>query len=77
MAANVFASGSASDTITFDKAVNYLNVFVDSGVTFSLSLDKGANFITLPSGFHSFVIGSVKEVRVQSDGVWQLIGVQA
>ena len=77
MAANTFASGTADGTVTFDKAVDYLNVFVGTGVAFSLSLDKGTNFITLPSGFHSFRIGSVKEVRIQSDGAWQLIGVQA
>lgn len=77
MAANMFASGSGDDTVLFEKAVDYLNVFVDTGATFGLSLDKGENFITLPAGFHSFRIGPTKEIQVTSDGDWQLVGVQA
>lgn len=77
MAANTFANGTSDGTVTFDKPIDHLNVYVASGVTFSLSLDKGENFMSLPAGFHSFRIGAVKEVRVQSDGEWEMIGVQA
>lgn len=77
MAANTFANGTSDGTISFDKPVNYLNIYVASAVTFAISLDKGANFMSLPEGFHSFRIGAVREVRVQSDGEWELIGVQA
>ena len=77
MAANTFAEGLGDATVTFDKPVDYLNVYISAGTIFSLSLDKGVNFITLDEGFFSFRIGAVKEVRVQADGAWQLIGVQA
>lgn len=77
MAANIFAGGTTDGTIEFDRAVAHLNVFVASGVTFSISLDSGANYLSLPAGFHSFPIGPVFEARVQSTGAWQLIAVQA
>ena len=77
MAANTFASGTTDETVVFPRAVNYLNVFVAASVTFSLSVDKGENFISLPAGFHSFFVGPITEVQVQSTGAWQLIGVQA
>ncbi len=77
MAANTYAGGATDGTVEFDKPVNHLNVFVDTGVTLSISLDKGTNFLSLPAGFHSFRIGPVKEVQVSADGAWQLIGVQA
>lgn len=77
MAANTFASGAVDGTVIFDKPVNHLNVFVAAGVTLAISLDKGENFMSLPAGFHSFRIGPVLEVQIQSDGEWDLIGVQA
>ncbi len=77
MASNTFAGGTTDETVVFDKPINYLNIFVGTGVTFAVSLDKGENFLSLPVGFHSFFIGHVKEVQVQSSGAWQLIGVQA
>ena len=76
MASNTFAGGTTDDTIIFDKPVDYLNIFVGTGVTFALSLDKGNNFISLPAGFHSFRISAIKEVQVEANGAWQLIGVQ-
>ena len=76
MASNYFASGTADKTVTFGKAVNHLNIFVATGVTFSFSLDT-INYMTLPAGFSSFPVGLVKEVRVSSSGSWQLIAVQA
>ena len=77
MAANTFASGTTDGTVVFDKPVNYLNVYVATGVTFAISLDKGENFMSMPAGFHSFRIGPVLEVQVWSDGEWEMIGVQA
>lgn len=77
MSANTFANGTTDETITFDKPINYLNVYVAAGVTFAISLDKGENFMSMPAGFHSFKIGSVKEIQIQADGEWELIGVQA
>ncbi len=77
MAANTFAGGVGDDTFTFDKPINHINVFVATGVTFAISVDKGANFMSLPVGFHSFRIGTITEIQVQADGEWELIGVQA
>lgn len=77
MASNTFAGGVGDDTITFSKPVDHLNVYVATGVTFAISVDKGTNFMSLPAGFHSFRIGPVSEVQVQADGEWELIGVQA
>jgi len=78
MAANTFASGTAGGTVVFDKPVSYLNIYVAAGVTFAISLDRGANFISMPDDwFHSFKVGLITEVQVQADGIWQLIGVQA
>jgi hypothetical protein len=77
MSANTFASGTADGTVEFDKPVNYLNVFVATGVTLSISLDKGTNFMSLPAGFHSFRVGLVSEVQISANGEWELIGVQA
>lgn len=76
MAANQSFSGSSDDTIEFARPVNYLNISVESGVTFSFSLD-GSVYLELPSGFHSFSIGATDTVHISSDGAWNLIGVQA
>lgn len=79
MAANIFASNNDTPTgeINFDKPVDYLNIFVDSGVACAISLDKGANYLTIPEGLYSFRIGPTKSILVQADGAWQLIAVQA
>jgi hypothetical protein len=79
MAANIFASSddTPNGEVNFDKPVDYLNIFVNTGVACAISLDKGANYLTVPSGFHSFRIGPTKSILVQADGVWQLIAVQA
>lgn len=82
MAANDFANGSGDSTVIFDRPVGHLLVSIDAGVDFSFSLDKGENYMGLPAGgangqFYSFPVGSVTEVRIQADGNWQLIGVQA
>ncbi len=76
MASNYFASGTADQTVEFERPVGHLNIFVDSGVTFSFSLDT-VNYMELPAGFHSFPVGRVSEVRVSASGAWQLIGIQA
>jgi hypothetical protein len=76
MPANVFANGSADDTVVFDKPIGHLNVSVSSGTTFAISVDR-ENYLSLPEGFHSFPVGAITEVRIQSDGDWQLIAVQA
>jgi len=76
MSSNYFSSGAGYKEISFDRPVNYINIFVASGVVASLSLDKGENYISIPAGFHSFTIGSVDEIIVLADGAWQLIAVQ-
>jgi len=76
MAANTFANGTSGAVVKFDKPVCHLNVYIDAGVTFAISLDKGANYLTLPAGFHSIKIGPVKEVQIDADGIWELVGVQ-
>lgn len=79
MAANIYASNSDTPNgeINFLRAVDYLNVYVATGVTFSLSLDEGEHYLTLPPGFNSFKIGPTKKILVSSTGVWELIAVQA
>lgn len=77
MAANIHIGGITDDSIIFNKPVNYLNIFVDSGVTFSLSLDKGTNYIEIPVGFHSFMIGSVLDIKIMANGNWSILAVQA
>lgn len=76
MAANTSFSGTTDRTMTFDRPVNHLLVSVATGVTFALSLDT-VTYMTLPAGFHSFVVGAIVEVRVQANGAWSLTGVQA
>lgn len=82
MAANTFANGSADATVTFDKTIGHLLISIDAGADFSFSIDKGANYMELPAGgangqFYSFPVGSIKEIRIQASGDWQLIGIQS
>jgi hypothetical protein len=77
MACNIYAEGTANDTVKFDRAVNYLNVRVATGVTFLISLDYGLTFITIPAGFYSFHVGLINEIQVHANGSWQLYAVQA
>lgn len=76
MTANVFYNGVAEDVLEFDRPINYLNISVETGVTFSFSLDS-VNYIPLPVGFHSFYIGPVSTLYISSNGAWHLMGVQA
>lgn len=75
MASNKSFSGSSDATITFDRAVTHLNIGVETGVTFSFSVD-GTNFVPVDAGFHSLKIGSTKTLYIQANGNWGLIGVQ-
>ncbi len=78
MSANTFFSGdSQEEKLVFDRPVCYLNIFITAGATFAFSLDDDEQFMSLPAGFHSFRIGAVTTIYVQSDDVWQLIGVKA
>ena len=77
MAANYFDGGTTGKTVNFDRFVNYLTVFVASGVTFTMSLDSKGNHITIPAGLHSFVVGAIKTIEVTSTGAWQINGVQS
>lgn len=77
MPGNYHAGGTADDTIVFDKPIGHLNINVGASVTFSISLDKGENYMTLPSGFHQFPVSPISEIRIQSSGAWQLIAVQS
>ena len=77
MASNNFASGTGGAVVKFDKAIDHVNVYVATGVTFAISLDKGTNFLKLPVGFHSFKVGPLKELHIQASGEWQLVGVQS
>ena len=76
MSSNYYASGVEYEEITFDRPVNYINIFVSTGNTASLSVDRGQNFITITAGFHSFAIGSVDEIVVSGTGAWQILAVQ-
>jgi len=79
MASNIFASNADTPTgaITFDKPVDHINLYVAAGVTFSISFDKGANYLTVLPGFYSMRIGQTKSINITATGVWQLIAVQA
>lgn len=78
MASNSFASGTGNGTVVFEKPVDYLIMYVDTSVTCSISFDDGANYITVPDDWlHTFRIGPVKQLLIQSDGAWSLNGVQA
>lgn len=76
MAANIFKSGTGNATLSFDRAVDYININVAASVTLSLSVD-GTNYMTIPSGLHSFRIGATFSIWINSTGAWQLIAVQA
>lgn len=77
MASNYCSRGSGDDTIVYERPVNYLNVFVNTGVTFSISTDNGETYMTIPPGFYSFYIGPVLQIKVQSNGVWQIMAIQS
>ena len=71
------SAGAVTDqTYGFPKAIGYLNVFVDSGVSFTISFDGGENFLTVPPGFTTMPVGPVKSVVITSDGAFSLVGVQ-
>jgi hypothetical protein len=76
MAANIFKSGTGNATITFDRAVDYINIFVAASITCTLSVDN-VGFMTIPSGLNSFRIGPTFNLYIQSTGAWQLIAIQA
>ena len=61
----------------FPKPIGHLNIFVDTDVTFEISLDDGENFLTVPPGFNSMPVSPIKSVVITSDGAFSLIGVQA
>lgn len=68
--------GVTDKIYTFPKVVGNLNVFVDSGVSFTISFDGGENFLTVPPGFTTMPVGPVKSVVITSDGAFSLVGVQ-
>ena len=73
-----FNSGAVTDkVIGFPRAVNHLNIFVETGITFEISFDGGVNFLEVPPGFTSMPVGPIGSVIVTSDGAFQLVGVQA
>jgi hypothetical protein len=63
-------------TYGFPKAVGNLNIFVDAGVSFTISFDGGDNFLTVPPGFTTIPVGPIKSVVITSDGAFSLVGVQ-
>lgn len=78
MAANIFASNAdtPNGVVTFDKPIDYINIYVASGVTCSISFD-GTHYMTVPSGLNSFKVGQTKILYVNATGAWQIIAVQA
>ena len=76
MSANTSFSGTTDDTLEFERPVNYLNIGVASGVTFSFSID-GSVYIPVPPGLYGISIGATKMIFVSSDGSWGINGVQA
>ena len=81
MASNYHFNGGpgtpSGDGYEFDKPINHINIFVDTGVTFSISFDNGNTFLEVSPGTISMRIGPVNNVVVISDGAWGLVGVQA
>jgi hypothetical protein len=66
-----------SKEYNFPKPVSYLNIFVDTGVTFTVSFDDGRSFLEVPAGFTSIPVGPVKSIVITADGVFNIVGVQA
>jgi hypothetical protein len=79
MAANMHKGfGTVTNkTLTFERAIGHLNVFVASGAELQLSFDGGTSFITIPAGFNSFDVGPTTSMIATSTGAFQLLGVQA
>ena len=77
MAANYHLAGSVGTGHTFPKPVNHLNIYVDTGVTFTISFDNGTTYITVPVGLYSMPVGIVKNILVTSTGAFSIVGVQA
>ena len=79
MAANQHISGGAFTAQPFDfsRAVSHLNIFVSTGVVFSISFDGGVNFLTVPAGLTQMPIGPVDTILITSDGTWHIVGSQA
>jgi hypothetical protein len=76
MAANIFKSGSSNAEVIFDRAVDYINLNVETSVTFAFSPDD-IGYIKVPSGFYSFRIGATKKIYIQANGNWTLLAIQA
>lgn len=78
MASNYHINGGAvtDKDFSFAKPVNNINIFVGSGVTFTISFDGGENFLTIAPGSISMPVGPVKNLVITSDGAWSLLGVQ-
>lgn len=79
MAANQHIDGYivTNQIFEFNRAAGHLNIFVGSGVTFSISFDGGVNFLTVPAGLTQTPIGPVNNVIITSSGTWQIVGSQA
>lgn len=65
----------SNEVYNFPKPVGHLNVYVENYL--SISFDGGENYLTVPTGFSSMTIGPVKSVMVNSNGAFNLVGVQA
>ncbi len=76
MAGNYHASGSTDATLNFDRPIMHLNITVNTGVTFTISLDQNEHQLTLPAGFHSFPVNPVTVVSISSSGAWSLVALQ-
>ena len=79
MASNHHINGGAvaEEVLSFPKPVNYLNIFVDTGVNFRISFDGGDTFLTIPPGITGLQVGPIRGIVVTSDGLFNLVGVHA
>lgn len=77
MAANHHIEGTTGSGYIFPKPVNHLNIYVASGVTFTISFDNGNNSITVPAGLFSMPVGITTRITVTSTGAYSIVGVQA
>lgn len=82
MASNYHVNGDGYDGAVvgveygFPKPVGNLHIFVDTGVTFTISFDGGVSFFTVPPGFITMPVGPVLSIFVTADGVFNIVGVQ-
>ena len=69
-------SGVGATELSLTKYTNVLHVSVQNA-SISISVDKGANFLTLLAGFHTLHLGVITSVQINGSGTWQILATEA